>query len=679
MPWSSAAARRTLVAAVVLSISTALALTAQRPAPSLGARDFTQAAIQGFGDRHNSWPWSMQWWNGSLYVGTYRAAACVEQFELQQLLGPTLFPYPPTDPNVECTPDPADLPLQAEIWRLTPGAGQWERLYQSPNDVPNPNRPGKFVPRDMAYRTMTVHREPDGGDALYVGGVTTNAMWDGGVPAPRLLRSLDGVTFSPVPADAGTVMGDLPNANFRSLTSFNGQLFVINGIRQGSGIILASSNPSAGNDAWQQISPAGLQAFELEVFNGWLYVGTFDPANGYSLLKTRATGTPPYTFVTVIDHGGELSSPSDFVTSMRVFDGRLHVGTGAVLLPGKPAEIVRVDADDTWDLLVGPPRQTAAGMKRPLSGLGDGFGNGFNDHVWRMGAQSGTLYLGTYDSSTYWRTLPQITSRLQPLLGADLYRTQDGRYFSPVTMNGFGDPFSFGFRNFVDTPGGFFVGAANPFFGLRIWRGQAVAARIGAPQRVEVEMSAGRPLLTWRGVAGAARYDVWRAGLQTITQYPALLGQPLVPGPFTQVATVTGPFFADQAAPEGAQFLYFVVAQNATGQQSDPSNLAQAPSLAEPESFPTVLALIETLRARGHFLSDAAAVATFAGVQQAQFTAIGGDVAAAISQLIGMQQQILMGTTLAPPYTTDLEIAIERLVRRLSLLRLGVALRSPPQ
>jgi len=70
-------------------------------------------------------------------------------------------------------------------------------------------------------------------------------------------------------------------------------------------------------------------------------------------------------------------------------------------------------------------------------------------------SKSGTLYLGTYDSSTYWRTLPQITSRLQPLLGADLYRTQDGRYFSPVTMNGFGDPFSFGFRNFVDTPGGF--------------------------------------------------------------------------------------------------------------------------------------------------------------------------------------------------------------------------------
>jgi hypothetical protein len=671
MPWSSATARRTLFASIVLATSAALGLTSQGP-PPLGARDFTQAAIQGFGDRHNSWPWAMQWWNGSLYVGTYRATACVEQFELQQALGPVLFPYPPPDPYVECTADPADLPLQAEIWRLTPPSGQWERLYQSPNDVPNPDRPGKFVPRDMAYRTMTVYREPGGSEALYVGGVTTKAMWHGGVPAPRLLRSTDGVTFSPVPADAGTVMGDLPNATFRSLTSFNGQLFVINGIRQGSGIILASSNPSAGNDAWQQISPAGLYAFELEVFNGWLYVGVFDPVNGYALLKTRATGTPPYSFVPVIDHGGELPSPSDFVTSLSVFDGRLHVGTGAVLLPGKPTEIVRVDADDTWDLLVGPPRQTAQGMKRPLSGIGDGFANGFNDHVWRMAAQNGTLYAGTYDSSTYWRVLPLVASRLQPLLGGDLYRTPDGRYFSPVTMNGFGDPFSFGFRNFADTPGGLFVGAANPFSGLRIWRGQAAAPRIGAPQRVEVEMSAGRPVLTWRGVAGAARYDVWRARLQTITQYPGLLGQPLVPGQFAQIATVLTPLFADQPAPEGAQFLYLVVAQNAAGQQSDPSNVVQAPSLAEPETFMTLLALIDTLHARGHFLSEAAAFATSAGVQQAQFTAAGGDIPGAITQLVGLQQQVLLGTTLAPPYTTDLEIAMERLVRRLSLLTLGV-------
>ena len=35
--------------------------------------DFVSMAPQGFGDRQNSWPWSMQWWNGYLYVGTNRA------------------------------------------------------------------------------------------------------------------------------------------------------------------------------------------------------------------------------------------------------------------------------------------------------------------------------------------------------------------------------------------------------------------------------------------------------------------------------------------------------------------------------------------------------------------------------------------------------------------------------
>src|SRR5262245_28615969 len=98
MSRSSAVRRRPLFAAVVIVAAGALELSSQAPAPPLGAGDFSQAAIQGFGDRQNSWAWSMQWWNGHLYVGTYRAAACVEQFELQQAVGAALFPYPPTDP-----------------------------------------------------------------------------------------------------------------------------------------------------------------------------------------------------------------------------------------------------------------------------------------------------------------------------------------------------------------------------------------------------------------------------------------------------------------------------------------------------------------------------------------------------------------------------------------------------
>ena len=36
----------------------------------LEAADFRRIAAGGFGDRHNSYAWSMAWYRGQLYVGT---------------------------------------------------------------------------------------------------------------------------------------------------------------------------------------------------------------------------------------------------------------------------------------------------------------------------------------------------------------------------------------------------------------------------------------------------------------------------------------------------------------------------------------------------------------------------------------------------------------------------------
>ena len=109
------------------------ALSAQGDEP-LASAHFTKAAPQGFGDRQNGWAWAMQWWKGHLYVGTNRAFHCIEQASLNFSF-PELFPYPPTDPDIACTPVPEDLPLRAEIWRWT-APNTWDRVFQSPNDVP---------------------------------------------------------------------------------------------------------------------------------------------------------------------------------------------------------------------------------------------------------------------------------------------------------------------------------------------------------------------------------------------------------------------------------------------------------------------------------------------------------------------------------------------------------------
>jgi len=83
---------------------------------------------------------------------------------------------------------------------------------------------------------------------------------------------------------------------------------------------------------------------------------------------------------------------------MHEYLGRLYVGTGS------QTEIIRINADDTWDLVVGPPREAtlpngSKEWKYPISGLDAGFGHSLNDHAWQMDDPYGFLYVGTYNAS----------------------------------------------------------------------------------------------------------------------------------------------------------------------------------------------------------------------------------------------------------------------------------------
>jgi hypothetical protein len=152
------------------------------------------------------------------------------------------------------------------------------------------------------------------------------------------------------------------------------------------------------------------------------------------------------------------------------------------------AELLRIHRDDSWDLIVGQPRETASGFKHPLSGFEPGFNSPFAGYFWRMAEYDGFLYLGTFD----WSVMLPYLQRQEPqdLLqrfgrwagvdnlvtfygGFDLFRSPNGETWAPVTTNGFGNAYNFGVRNLVPTPYGLFLGAANPF-------GPDVAVRHGA-------------------------------------------------------------------------------------------------------------------------------------------------------------------------------------------------------
>jgi hypothetical protein len=678
------------------------------------AENFEQVTPRGFGDRNNSWPQAMIWWKDALYVGTARQSICTSLFGIYQVVWGTVnksfadtwVPYPPPDPDLSCAPQGWDLSLQAEIWRWTPRR-DWERVFQSPLELDNPGTgsdrvpappAGKKLPYDIAFRGLLAHTDPDGTEALYAFGVNSTVLWDRTkLPSPRILRSTDGINFTAVPQTPGTFLADLPfnpdHSSFRSPVSHRGKIFVLSGPIFGQGSLIGSADPARGDNAWFLASPPDLLFYELASFNGWLYLGAFNPQRGYSVLKTRAIGLPPYEFVTVVPPGAGLTvRPSASVVSMQVRDGRLYVGTAT------QAELVRINPDDTWDLVVGPPRAATlpngtTEWKYPLSGLDAGFGHTLNDHIWQMDDPLGYLYLGTYNASTGARLGPFGPTLLHNM-GAHLYRTSDDWYVSAVMTDGFAaanDPlggiFDFGIRTMASTPRGFFIGATNDYYGLAIFRAlKRDARRLDAPQRLDVEPTrSGGALLSWRkspfdmrGSPGdeddAERrvYRVWRAPIKLIlvrddTNVEGWTGQfgNKIPdtyvGVYEQIGISTTRSYIDATVVPGERYMYYVD-EVENRDVSNASNLATFPLLAPSITFAGLSMEVERLNQRGRFRSAEAVERVRRDVALASVSAAGCKIGESIWRLRQVET-----AQVSFPDSRDFSVIVAKLVRRLQL------------
>lgn len=666
------------------------------PAPT---SDFSYAALRGFGDRHNSWAQSMAWWNDHLYVGTGRESLCTSLFSIwrfaagffSQEFADTFLPYPPVDVDFTCERNGADLSLQAEIWRWSPENDHWARVFQSPLELDNPGpppQPGKKVPYEITFRGMTPHTEADGTNALYAFGVNSGVMWDNSrIPPPRILRTVDGVSWTPLPQTPGTFLGDLPfsadHTSYRSPVSFNGKLFVLSGPIFGQGSLIGSAHPIRGDDAWFLAAPAELVFYEMAAFNGWLYLGTFNPiGGGYSILKTRAEGAPPYRFETVVPVGAYHPDPvraSRSVVSMHVFQERLYVGTAT------QTEVLRINSDDTWDVVIGPPRlvPTADGgeeWKYPLSGLDSGFGHTLNDHAWQMADVSGSLYIGTYNASIGSRNHPEHGPKLLHNMGAHLYRTEDGWYHTALTTDGFanlgdvrGGRYDYGIRTMAVTPHGMFLGAVNDFYGLSILRMNLPVDKEPKSIRLEIEASTrDAPLLSWRGSPGAKEYQVWRAqrfpiGVRTeinIEAWNVITGDQIPDvyiGPYEQIGTTDGTSFVDDAAEAGVPYMYYVQPVKRGG-VSDPSNLVGFPLLAPAMTFTQLVQDVDKLDARGR-LKMRGAFKLRRMIAEASAQAASCEIEGAIETL--RPQPASQWARF--PESVDIEVMVSKLERRLRL------------
>jgi hypothetical protein len=598
-------------------------------------------AEQGFGDSQNSYAWAMEWFKGKLYVGTGRSVMCVEAATSQFYFQFTSFYKTHPAPHVRCPASPYDLNLRAEIWRYSPQTGRWRRVYRSPADVPNPRSRGKFLARDIAYRGMKVMRDRRGRRALFVSGVTANEY----VPEnarrhpPRLLRTYDGKHFydisRPLIVHRAGGFQDRRPIGYRGLEVWRNRLYVVASTAlTGDGALFRVRGPFGRKPSFSQVTPKDMHVFEIQKFDGDLYLGTGSFDTGFGVYRLRRARSP-YRFEPVVTGGAGMGPKMVSVVSMTPFKRHLYVGAvswySAALRDLPASELIRVGRDGQWEVVAGAPRPGPDGrLRTPISGLPAGFGNAFNSHLWRMVENDGTLYVGTLDWSWLFQESKAWAGEWSGLIdlllagesGFDLWASCDGVDWFALTRTAFGrDPYDFGVRNLTAARGAVFIGTANHAFGTRIWdddlspcRRPSGASRLHAaqaPRRVLTDVQRDGTVVSWESTADAVRYRVERAeyvdapvsvwdspvapeGFALEGAQPKL-APPGAPGsvavdvpvrkPFESLGTTSRAFFVDRTRRPGARYAYQVVAENPGGSVSKPSNVQVVPDPRPPATF----------------------------------------------------------------------------------------------
>jgi hypothetical protein len=443
----------------------------------LRSSDFRLIAKEGFGDGLNSYAHTMTWFKGRLYVTTMRG--CFALMRLRLGLGLDVWP-------VDCPLDPFELDLRAEIWAYDPLEDAWERVFKAPWIT---GSDGSRIPRDISYRAATVHRDPESGEEKLF--ISTWSPAKG--PGPVIMCTEDGRNFK-VTCEPG--LCGLPVTTIRSLVSFKGRLYTTPvGSRGGNtnisahSVVYESRHPETGD--WQPVSDFGfgditnLSLLECTSWGDHLYASTGNN-KGFQLWRSTCEGEPPYHWEQVLRDGCGRGSLNQGGTSLYPFRDALYIGTGIQRggndkenkIGPAGSELIRLNKDLSWDLIVGDPKDTPDGRKEPKSGRYAGFDQFFNGYFWRMAEHDGWLYLGTFEwssvlgyiSRSRWpRVMSNLIARVGPQKileygsGFDLYRSRDGDNWVPVTTNGMDNPYNMGMRTICSTPYGLFLGTANPW------------------------------------------------------------------------------------------------------------------------------------------------------------------------------------------------------------------------
>jgi len=444
--------------------------------------DFVRISENGFdpvdnAQDFNDYPWSMEYFvpdgadEGYLYVGTSN-----------NILNGVMFFLGVTD--VPPTPAPA------EIRRYRPDLGVRgnERAWETVLDMRDQTTGAGGLRYMTSYRTQY-----DGVNYLYAATM--------GRP-PALWRTSTGE-----PGDWEVVWTATSGASIRWMQPHNGLLYFATTDDFAAGQVPPQIWATDGEEFWVVFEdwlggPANHGITCMASYNGWLYACTIN-YTGFEVWRLEGPGENGAAPVQVVANGGP-DPRNEGAADAHVFNGKLYVGTGIVFgynpVTGngfKGADLIRIDENDNWETVVGP---------NSVSGYESGFGHFSNAYLWKMEEHDGWLYAGTFDNAVVIATVieenPELLVELIKYLvtgenpledgllgkqpswadllfdaGTDLYKTRDGDTWEPIFTDGLGDPNNYGIRTMKSVGDCLYLGMANPFDGLEIWRACSQTAR----------------------------------------------------------------------------------------------------------------------------------------------------------------------------------------------------------
>ena len=236
----------------------------------LDAEDFTRIASSGIDERRNSYPWSMEQFDGDgdgtpeIYVGTINNAICHQ-----------------TTPRDWRSPPPEKWQCPNEFWdedmieewveAATGPAYIYQGRYDEENDAWNWQRVWEpdFETQVFGFRGARVFN-----NALYF----LSNHPDG----PTVWKTTNGTDFERAsPPGMGAFEGSLIPPGFRGAQVFNDRLCITSDFQSA---VYCSSDPSVEPDSWEQVNSTGFVASGGEVYEQILSMGKVATATETTLV-----------------------------------------------------------------------------------------------------------------------------------------------------------------------------------------------------------------------------------------------------------------------------------------------------------------------------------------------------------------------------------------------------------